>query len=86
VHKHSESKHALVRVRIAGPNIIVEISDEGCGIRPEILSRFRQAGQAPGVGISGMRERILGLHGTFNLTSDFSGTTIAVSVPIAQAA
>ncbi len=86
VHKHSESKHARVRVARSGTSIIVEISDEGCGIRPEILSRFRQAGQAPGVGISGMRERILGLQGTFNLTSDSSGTTIAVSVPIAQAA
>lgn len=86
VHKHSESKRARVRVQTAGTNIIVEISDQGRGIRPEILSRFRQVGQAPGVGISGMRERILGLYGTFNLTSDSSGTTIAVSVPIAHAA
>ncbi len=34
------------------------------------------------MGISGMRERMNALHGTFKVTSSSSGTTIAVTVPI----
>jgi signal transduction histidine kinase len=82
VHKHSGSKHARIRLAIAGSNLVVEVSDEGRGINRAILSRFRENGQSPGVGISGMRERVVGLGGTFEIKSDHSGTTIVVSVPI----
>jgi PAS domain S-box-containing protein len=82
LHKHSGSKVAGIRLAVAGSNLTVEISDEGRGISSEILSRFRESGQSPGVGISGMRERVIGLRGTFDLKSDHSGTTIIVTVPI----
>ena len=81
VHKHSGGKRARIRLAFADSTLTVEISDEGCGIRPEILSKFRQGGQSPGVGISGMRERVIGLRGTFDLTSNADGTTITVTVP-----
>jgi len=82
IHKHSGSKRAHIRLAIAGSNLVVEVSDEGRGISPAILSRFRESGRSPGVGISGMRERVVGLGGTFELKSDHCGTTIVVSVPI----
>jgi two-component system NarL family sensor kinase len=84
IHRHSDSKVARIRLALAGERLTVEISDEGRGLAPEILSKFRQSGQLPGVGISGMRERINGMHGTFDITSSPSGTTIAVTLPIAQ--
>jgi PAS domain S-box-containing protein len=83
VHKHSESKRARIRVALADSSLMMEISDTGRGMSPEMLSRFREGGQSPGVGISGMQERVIGLRGTFDLKSDHSGTTIAVSVPVA---
>jgi PAS domain S-box-containing protein len=82
IHKHSGSKRARIRLAMAGSNLVVEVSDEGRGISPAILSRFRESGRSPGVGISGMRERVVGLGGTFELKSDHCGTTIVVSVPI----
>jgi PAS domain S-box-containing protein len=84
VHKHSGSKSARIRIAIDGSQLSVEIADDGRGMSAEMVSRFRVGGQSPGVGISGMRERVIGLHGTFDLISNHSGTTIAVSVPIAQ--
>jgi PAS domain S-box-containing protein len=81
IHKHSESKIARIRMAVVDANLIVEISDEGCGISPQMLCKFRKGGQSPGVGISGMRERVISLRGTFDLKSDQSGTTITVSVP-----
>jgi PAS domain S-box-containing protein len=82
IHRHSESKVARIHLAVAGERLMVEISDEGRGLAPEILFKFRQSGQLPGVGISGMRERINGLRGTFDITSGTSGTTIAVSLPV----
>jgi hypothetical protein len=51
-------------------------------LRREVWAKFRGSGQLPGVGISGMRERMNALRGTFEVTSDDSGTTIRASVPI----
>jgi PAS domain S-box-containing protein len=82
VHKHSGSKSARIRVAIADSKLVVEVSDEGHGIGAEILSKFREGGQSPGIGISGMRERVIGLHGNFDLKSDELGTAIVVSVPV----
>jgi signal transduction histidine kinase len=82
VHKHSGGKRASIRVGIAGSNLVVEVSDEGRGMSPEVLAKFRAGGQSPGVGISGMRERVLGLRGSFEIKSERSGTTIVASVPI----
>lgn len=86
IHRHSESKVARIRLAVEGERLVVEITDEGRGFPPEILAKFHQSGQLPGVGISGMRERMNALRGTFNIISGVSGTTIAASLPLAEAA
>jgi signal transduction histidine kinase len=84
IHRHSESKVAHLRLVLAEDRLTIEISDEGRGFSPEIMARFRETGQLPGIGISGMRERMNALGGTFNVASNASGTTITVSVPIEE--
>jgi signal transduction histidine kinase len=84
IHRHSCSKVAVIRLRVEGGTLRVEISDEGRGFAPEMLSRFRQSGQLPGVGISGMRERINRLHGSFEINSNATGAKIVVTLPVAQ--
>jgi PAS domain S-box-containing protein len=81
IHRHSESKVAHIRLTRSDGRMTVEISDKGKGFPPEVLTRFRESGQLPGVGISGMRERTNALRGTFEVISDSSGSTIRVSVP-----
>jgi two-component system NarL family sensor kinase len=82
IHRHSESKVARIKLTREAQRITIEVSDEGKGLPPEVLARFRESGQLPGVGISGMRERMNALRGTFEIISDSSGSTIRVSVPI----
>jgi PAS domain S-box-containing protein len=82
IHRHSDSKAGRVRLALVGGRLVVEISDEGRGLDAATLAKFRQSGQIPGVGLSGMRERINSLQGTFDILSDKSGTTIAVTLPI----
>jgi PAS domain S-box-containing protein len=84
IHRHSGSKVACVRLSLADGRLTVEISDQGHGLAPDILSQFRHSGKLPGVGISGMRERINGLHGTFDIISGISGTTIAATLPVTR--
>jgi signal transduction histidine kinase len=81
IHRHSGSKVAHIRLNNHDDRLEFEISDEGSGFPQEVLSKFTQSGQLPGVGISGMRERINSLHGTFDIASHAKGTTIAVKIP-----
>lgn len=50
----------------------VRISDNGRGLRPD---------HRLGLGLTGMRERILALGGTLSITSDDSGVTVEAIVP-----
>jgi len=86
IHRHSESKVARIRLTVEDRRLAIEISDEGRGFPPEVMSKFRASGQLPGVGISGMRERMNALRGTFDVISSESGTTVRVSVPTGTAA
>jgi PAS domain S-box-containing protein len=86
IHRHSESKVARIRLKVESEQLAVEISDEGRGFPSEILAKFRESGQLPGVGISGMRERMNALRGTFDIVSGASGTTVTARLPLVQAA
>ncbi len=81
VHRHSQSKTANIRLARDGDSLALELSDDGQGMPPEMLEKFRQSSQLPGVGISGMRQRIQSLAGSFDIRSSGAGTTIAVKLP-----
>jgi signal transduction histidine kinase len=84
IHRHSGSLTA--KVRIARPNglALVEVSDRGKGIAPEKRHEMGTSGTL-GVGLRGMRERILQLGGSMEIDSDGLGTIVRVRVPVAQA-
>jgi signal transduction histidine kinase len=83
IHRHSGSSAARIRLRQRDSEIAVEISDKGKGIPPEKREEMSSAG-TPGVGIRGMRERLRQLGGTLDLTSNATGTVVAVRLPIAE--
>src|ERR1700735_4038149 len=84
VHRHSGAAgvHVLFRRQLA--EIILEVQDDGCGIPAERLDRLREASAEAGVGLAGMRERMLELNGTLELESDGDGkgTTMRAVVPL----
>ena len=75
VQRHSGSLTATVRVRKSSGRVLVEISDYGKGMLPE-------RAMAPGVGISGMRERVRQLGGLLSIHSDERGTTVTAELPL----
>jgi len=59
------------------------VKDHGVGIPHDVLARFQTSGTS-GVGLAGMRERIRELGGTFKVESNRDGTSVRVTVPLAQ--
>ena len=56
------------------------VKDDGAGTPSTAPERFR-GGQAGGIGLAGMRERLAELNGDLEVESCASGTTIRATVP-----
>jgi signal transduction histidine kinase len=84
IHRHSGSKTASIRIVHDEGDLVLEVWDEGRGMPAERLSEIQTRGS--GVGIRGMRERVLQLSGTMSIKSDASGTRIYVVIPTPKTA
>jgi signal transduction histidine kinase len=82
IHRHSGSKTARISMASDAEQVILEVSDEGCGIPAEILAGFSTGTHLPGVGIAGMRERVSNMGGKFVIRSSERGTTVEMSLPL----
>ncbi len=82
VHRHSGSKTANIRIDRDTQLVALEVQDEGNGIAPEKLVRLQT--QGAGVGIRGMRERVLQLGGAMKIQSEGRGTCVSITLPIAN--
>ena len=78
VSRHAGASRVTVGVRReqgAAPSLVVEVSDDGCGLKPS----------APlGSGLTGMRERVQAMGGRLTLASQpGQGTRVAARIPLA---
>jgi signal transduction histidine kinase len=84
IHRHSGSATAKIRLHHSDHEVAVEVEDKGKGIPTEKLDQMTSAG-IPGVGITGMRERVRQLGGTLEIDSNGAGTKIVACLPISAA-
>ncbi|HEV2215004.1 MAG TPA: histidine kinase [Terracidiphilus sp.] len=77
VHRHSGSKVALVRIGLHSQQVWLEVRDQGKGIPQGNRNALR-----PGVGISGMQERVRELAGVLEFVSDGAGTSVKAVIPL----
>jgi signal transduction histidine kinase len=84
IHRHSGSKTASIRIVQDDEALVLEVRDEGRGMPAERLPEIQSRGS--GVGIRGMRERVLQFSGTMSIESDSSGTRIQVVTPTPKTA
>jgi two-component system, NarL family, sensor kinase len=83
IHRHAESKTAVIRMTREENLITIEIRDQGKGMSPERLTEIQS--RRSGVGIRGMRERLRQFDGTMNIESGSSGTRVVATIPVPKA-
>jgi signal transduction histidine kinase len=79
VHRHSGSSTAALRLFRERETVVLEVADQGCGLQPVTV------GSPPEltVGISGMRERVEDLGGTFSIESvPGEGCLVRATLPV----
>lgn len=72
VVRHSRAKSAVVRLRVQPNSLIVEVEDDGIGIRPD---------RTAGIGLASLRERAGELGGTTAFSSADPGTVVRAVLP-----
>ena len=80
VLRHSGGTAVSVTLTTSRQDVNLEIADNGRGMTAEEL-RQAEGAASLGVGISGMRERVRQLNGTFRISSSSRGTQVFVSLP-----
>jgi len=83
VHRHASATSVNVRVECNDGLISMVVTDDGKGIPAEILTKFR-SGEAPGIGLAGMRERLAEFGGDVTVESSSSGSTLSATIPISE--
>lgn len=81
VHRHSGSPTASVRLYRSEGDLTLEVRDQGRGM-PEGAPAATEIQAAPGVGLQGIRERVLQLRGHLEIISnDGAGTAVIATIP-----
>jgi len=81
IHRHSGSSTARIAIHKTPSVLIVEVSDQGHGMRGRVPPTPAGSTAPFGVGIMGMRERVKQLGGSMEIESGNSGTTVRASLP-----
>jgi len=87
VYRHSGSRSATIRLSREPGEIVLTVADRGRGIPPGVLQRNlgkQRSESSPGVGITGMRERVRQLGGRLEIRSGIRGTTVTAVLPLGQ--
>ena len=86
VRRHSGSETASIRLENKSGEIVLEIQDCGRGMPTPKMSEDAHDLIEVGVGIPGMRQRLVQLGGRLEVTSNSHGATITAVVPLTNGA
>jgi signal transduction histidine kinase len=86
VHRHSGSSSVEIGLTVAENQVLLSVRDFGRGMPAQLNQVSDLNGSHLGVGLSGMRERVTDLGGSFDIESNSHGTTIVVALPLAAQA
>lgn len=78
VSKHAQASKVEIDLSLAGGVLSLEISDNGRGLSQEDLAKARS------FGIRGLHERARTVEGWVDLSSGGAGTTLILSIPLAE--
>jgi signal transduction histidine kinase len=82
VHRHSGAEAADIVIRRSPGEVMLEVRDNGRGMPPEVLNRFRETATGAGVGLMSMQERARELGGKFQIESGNAGASVRITIPL----
>lgn len=82
VHRHAHSPSVDIRLGLDHEHITLAVRDYGTGMPPDLLEKLRERGRGGGIGLNGMRERVVQFGGRFEIQSDGNGTLVRASLPL----
>jgi signal transduction histidine kinase len=81
VHRHSGSLTVDIQIAVDAEMVSLNVRDAGRGIPHRVMEEFRRSGNA-GVGLAGMRARLVDLGGELRVQSDEKGTLLQATIPL----
>lgn len=82
IHRHSRSSKASIHLAVNANEVSLTIADQGVGMPAAPAANEPNKGKKLGVGVAGMRERVLQLGGRFEITPGDPGTIIKAVFPL----
>lgn len=82
VHRHAQASQASVHLTHISDQIELEVRDNGKGIPENRIKPVNGSVARSGVGLAGMRERVLKVGGQLHIQSLHPGTAIRVVLPL----
>jgi PAS domain S-box-containing protein len=84
VYRHSGSKRAIIRMREADKQLVLEIRDFGRGMKASSAKRKLKSTKGVGVGIPGIQERLQHFDGELEVRSSKKGTLLRALLPLSR--
>ncbi|MCU1299828.1 MAG: multi-sensor signal transduction histidine kinase [Candidatus Sulfotelmatobacter sp.] len=81
VHRHSGSPTVEIKIEVDAERVSLAVRDAGRGIPHRVMEQFQRSGNA-GVGLAGMRARLVDLGGELRVQSDEKGTVLQATIPL----
>ena len=81
IHRHANSRAAHIELTADLDRVLLKITDWGTGMKPAPQSSNGDKTKF-GVGLRGMRERVLQLGGSLDIVAGNPGTIISVALPV----
>jgi signal transduction histidine kinase len=77
---HAEATHALVTIECSAREVVLRVSDDGCGFDPDHVQVIADIAH---FGLIAMRERVEALGGRFRVvTAPGQGTVVEARLPL----
>jgi len=86
VHRHSGSSSATITLDRQPRQLRIKVEDQGRGMPLPLAAEPGRKRKTPGVGISGIRERVRQLGGQMQIRSGHSGTIVEILFPLEDGA
>ncbi len=80
VYRHAAARCVDVRILCHDGHVKLTVADDGTGIPPDVLKKFRD-GSAAGIGLAGMRERLAEFGGEIRVESSSGGSVVQAIIP-----